>query len=153
MQQPSRRLPFTLKSAHHYRMQREFTERSIGQWSLAASLAFGERAGVLICGYLFFCNENRDFWTFWGLVFVALHLFFISPIYGIMIYLTERLAYRARRWIGRPVLAWPELTFLGRAVHVFWLPLMVLGSAQILDLYDRLVPLKGPLDFWHGMFT
>ena len=67
MQQFFRRgvqLPRVVKSAYHYEMERQFTERSLSQWALVSALAFAERAGVIICGLLFLFNENRDFWIF-----------------------------------------------------------------------------------------
>lgn len=156
MQQFSRggaQLPKVRKSAHHYEMERQFTERSLGQWALAAALAFAERAGIVICGFLFLFNENRDFWTFWGLVFVLAHIFILSPVYGILVYLTERLAYHARRWIGRPIVGMGQLKTLGRAVHVFWFPLMWLASSYMFEIFDRLAPSRGFLDFWRAAFT
>ena len=149
----SAQLPKIRKSAHHYEMERQFTERSLGQWSLSASLAFAERAGIIVCGFLFFFNENRDFWTFWGLLFVIGHIFILSPVYGIFIYMTERLAYQARRWIGRPILGMGPLKTLGRAVHVFWFPLICLASWYMFEIFDRLAPAKGFLDFWRAAFT
>lgn len=146
-------MPRIIKSAHHYEMERQFTERSLGQWSLAAGLAFAERAGIVICGFLFLLSENRDFWTFWGLLFVIGHIFILSPVYGIALYLTERLAYRARRWIGRPIVGMGQLKTLGRAVNVFWFPLMWLASSEMFEIFDRLAPNKGLLDFWRAAFT
>lgn len=156
MQQPYRRTaqpPRIKKSAHHYEMDRQFTERSLGQWSLAAGLAFAERAGIVICGFLFLFNENRDFWTFWGLLFVIGHIFILSPVYGILIYMTERLGYHARRWTGRPVVGMKQLKTLSRAVNVFWLPLMALASWYMFEIFDRLAPSRGFLDFWRAAFT
>ena len=125
----------------------------MGQWALSAALAYAERAGIAICAVLFFMNENRDFWSFWGLVFVAGHLMILSPVYGIMVYLTERLAYRARRWIGQPVTGMAQLKSLGRAVHIFWLPLMWGASWGLFTVFDRLAPQQGPVDFWKAAFT
>lgn len=156
MQTGSRRgaqQPGFKKSARHYEMERQFTERSLGQLALAQSLAYAERAGIVICGFLFLFSENRDFWTFWGLLFVVAHIFTLSPVYGILIYMTERLAYRARRWIGRPVVGMGQLKTLGRAVHFFWLPLMWLASSELFVIFDRLAPAKGLLDFWRTAFT
>lgn len=156
MQQFFRRgaqLPSVVKSAHHYEMERQFTERSLGQWALISALVFAERAGIIICGFLFLFNENRDFWTFWGLVFVVSHLFILSPVYGILIYLTERLAYRARRWIKRPIMGMGQLKTLGWAVHIFWFPLMYFVSWKLFEIFDHVVPAKGMLDFWRAAFT
>lgn len=156
MQPPSRRsaqLPQRPKSARHWEMTRQFAERSLSQWSLAASLAYAERAGVLICALLFFVSKSRDFWTFWGLAFVIAHLFILSPVYGILIYLSERLAYQARRWIKRPIVSMGQFKTLGRAVHIFWLPLMWLISWELFEIFDRLAPAKGPVDFWRMAFT
>lgn len=156
MQEPSRRaaqLPIRPKSAHHHKMVREFTERSISQWALSSALAYTERWGVVICGFLFFFNENRDFWSFWGIVFVVAHLVILSPVYGILVFMNERTAYKARRWIGRPIIDQKALVWLGRAVHIFWLPLMWLCSHELFRIYDRLAPLKGPVDFWRMAFT
>lgn len=129
------------------------TERAIGQHALLSSLAFAERAGIVICAVLFLLSKNRDFWTFWGLMFVVGHLMFLSPVYGILIYVTERAAYHARRRIGRPVLQPQQLKQLGRAVAVLWWPVMAFGSWQMFALFDRMVPAAGPVDFWRGLFT
>ena len=67
--------------------------------------------------------------------------------------MTERTAYKARRWIGRPIVDQRALRWLGRAVLVFWLPLMWLVSWTLFDIFDRLAPVKGPVDFWRLAFT
>lgn len=130
-----------------------WTERSITQWALMEALAFAERAGIVICGFLFLFSDFRDFWTFWGLFFVVANVVFLAPVFGILVFMTERLAYRARKWIKKPVISMGELKWLGRAVHFFWLPLMVMGTYTFFDIYDRLAPVTGPLDFWRSLFT
>lgn len=121
--------------------------------ALAGALAYAERAGLVICAGLFFINENRDFWSFWGLAFVVAHVFILSPVYGILIHLTERLAYHAQRRLGQAAGDTKQLKALGRAVGVFWFPLMWLVSWQLFDIFDRLAPAKGPVDFWRATFT
>ncbi len=128
-------------------------EQGIAQWALIGALAFAERAGIVICGFLFFFNETRDFWTFWGLGFVVANVVFLAPVFGILVFLTERLAYRTRKWIKKPTISMAELKWLGRAVHLFWLPLMYLGTGAFFDIFDRIAPVTGPLDFWRSLFT
>lgn len=134
-------------------MLAEFTERSIGQIALIAALAYAERAGIVICSFLFFFNENRDFWTFWGLVFVAGHLLFLSPVYGILLYFSERAIYGTRRRRGFVPQNERDIRSSGRIAGLVWLPVMALCSWQLFRLFDRMAPAKGPVDFWHGLFT
>lgn len=134
-------------------MAAEFAERGVTQWALMEALAFAERAGIVICAVLFLLNDTRDFWTFWGLGFVLANVMFLAPVYGILIFLCERLAYRARKWIKKPIISMDDLKGLGRAVHVFWLPLMALSTGYCFDLYNRLTPETGPLDLWRQVFT
>lgn len=141
------------RTAAQFARHRDMTERSITQWALINALAFAERAGIVICAFLFFFNESRDFWSFWGLGFVVAYVLFLAPVFGIFIFFTERLAYRARRGRGQPVLDQKSLKNLGRAVHVLWFPLMALSSWVMFDLYDRFMPPGGPVDFWRALFT
>lgn len=115
------------------------TEASISQWALIEALAFAERAGVLICIILFLINHNKDFWTVTGVVFTLVHLLMLSPVYGILVFGTERLAYKARGWIGRRILTPKDLKALGRAVHIFWFPVMLVASRAMFEVYYQLL--------------
>lgn len=114
------------------------TERSVTQWAVLSALAFAERAGVVICSLLFLADGARDFWSAAGVGFVLLHLLFMSPVYGIGIFLTERAAYRGRKALKKPVLTMEALKKLGRCVHFFWFWPMLAASKAGFDLYYSL---------------
>lgn len=123
------------RSLRHLNNLRDMTERSITQWALINALVFAERAGLLVCAGLFLCDPKRDFWSVPGIIFTLIYLLFLSPVYGIGIFLTERGVYKLLRKRGRIVPEIGRLKKLGWSVNIFCLPFMVLGSAGAFDLF------------------
>ena len=117
----------------------DFTNRSISQWMLMEGLAYAERWGVACMALIFLFDRQRDFLSVAGVVFLLLQLAVMAPVYGILVYLTLRGAYVARKMIGKRINSMEELKKTGRAVFIFWGGIVYLFTYACFDMYYDLV--------------
>lgn len=146
----SRRGP---KTERQWAFERKVIETSQAQWSMIEALVYAERSGIVICAALFFLHEDRDFWTFWGLLFVVGQVAFLSPVSGTLIYLAERTAARVNRKKCNNINTLVDLKRSYRWIKIGAFLPMAAFSWVAFDIYDRLMPRMGPVDFWRWLFT
>jgi hypothetical protein len=123
------------------RIAAEMTRRNLSNWMLMESLAFAERWGVACITMLFLLDLKRDFWSVPGVVFSLLQLAIMSPVYGILVYLTFQGVYRARRMIKKRINSMAELKKTGYAVYIFWAGLLYFFTYACFDMYYDLLTL------------
>lgn len=131
------------------KIKSDFAERSYTQWILAGALAFAERAFILIMVAVFLSDENRAFLTVPGAVCVVAGILFLAPVFGIFVFLTHRAAFailKARRQLPQDIKGFKRL---GRAVYIFWFPIVFFATWHGADLfYASYEGIKPLIFFW-----
>ncbi len=131
------------------KIRSEFAERSYTQWVLAGSLAFAERAFIVIMAGIFLSDAERGFLTIPGFVCALAGVFFLAPVFGIFVFLTHRLLFvvlKRKKQLPPDIKGFKRL---GRAIYFFWFPIVFFVTWHGVNLfyasYDSLKPL---LFFW-----